>query len=70
MEKTPILILHGSKQPYLSIGVLSGGLKFNGMEYFYMPKHDAFIQKKYIKDYNKHMKKGTFESFVEYIKSI
>lgn len=70
MEKAPILILHASKQPYLSVGVFTGGVKFKGIEYLYLPPHDAFLQKKYVKEYRNHMKNGTFESFIEYIKSI
>lgn len=70
MEKTPILILSASKQPYLSVGIYSGGIKFNGTEYIYIPTYDAYLEKKYLKEYNKHMKTGTFESFIEYVKQI
>lgn len=67
-NQQPILILHGSKQPYLSIGVMAGGMKFNGNEYLYLPERDAFLRKSSMKDFKAHCKKGgTWDSFVEKI---
>lgn len=66
----PILILHGSKQPYLSIGRHYGGVKAFGHEYIYIHPKDAFLRKDYVKKYNKHKKDGhSWDSFVEFIKS-
>lgn len=53
MSKAPILILNGSRQPYLSIGRHFGGVKAWGHEYLYMPLQDAFLRKDYVKEYNK-----------------
>lgn len=70
-ENAPILILQGSKQPYLSIGRHFGGVKSWGYEYLYMPPQDAFLRKDYVKKYNKHKKAGhSWEKFVEYVKSV
>lgn len=60
-----IIIMHGSKQPYLSLGVNYGGVKYMGHEYVYHPVKDAFIRK----DYVKHMRKKTWDQFVEFVKS-
>jgi len=69
--EAPILILQGSKQPYLSIGVHTGGINFQGKAYYYMPQQDAFLQADYMKEYNKQRKQGkTWEQFIEYVKSI
>ena len=69
-ESAPILILNGSKQPYLSIGIHYGGVKAFGKEYYYIPPKDAFIDKKYIKTYNKMMKdKDGWEKFIEFVKN-
>lgn len=69
-NKAPILILHGSRQPYLSVGIHYGGIKAYGHEYFYMPPQDAFLRKDHVKTYNKHKKEGgTWESFIELIKT-
>ena len=70
MEKAPILILHASQQPYLSVGRHYGGVKAFGKEYVYIPTQDAFLDVKYLKEYKNHMKTGSWESFVEYVKSI
>lgn len=67
----PILILHGSKQPYLSIGRLYGCIKAFGHEYTYLQPQDAFIRKDYVREFNRFKSSGkTFESFVEFVKSI
>ncbi len=68
-EDTPVLILHGSQQPYLSIGVRYGGIRFNGKEYVYLPRHDAFLRKDHVRKYNNHMKeRKSWDSFIEMIK--
>jgi hypothetical protein len=69
-EKSPILILEGSKQPYLSIGRHYGGIRAFGYDYVYFTSHDAFIKKDYVRKYNKHKKSGgKWEGFIEFIKS-
>lgn len=68
-EDTLVLILHGSQQPYLSIGIRYGGIKLNGKEYVYLPRHDAFLRKDHERKYNKHIKeRKSWESFIELIK--
>lgn len=68
-QKIPIIILHGSRQPYLSIGVRYGGINAFGHEYIYLYPHDAFLRKDYVKKYIKHKKEGnSWESFIETIK--
>jgi len=70
-QKAPILILEGSKQPYLSIGRHYGGVKAWGYEYLYIQPQDAFLRKDYVKQYNKHKKAGhSWESFIEFVKSV
>ena len=70
IKRAPILILHGSKQPYISLGCYTGGIKMYGYEYVYMSVKDAFLRKDYLKIYNKHIKKnGNWNSFIELIKS-
>jgi len=65
----PVLILHGSQQPYLSIGVRYGGIRFNGKEYVYLPRHDAFLREDYKIKYTKHTRTGkSWESFIEMVK--
>jgi hypothetical protein len=54
----PILILNGSKRPYLSTACYCGGFTNNGIEYRYLPKHDCFIMKKHLSKLNKHLKAG------------
>ncbi len=67
----PILILEASKQPYISVGRLYGGIKYNGTEYTYIPPHDAFLDVKFIKEYAKQKKEGkTWEQFIEYLKTL
>jgi len=69
--KAPILILHGSKQPYLSIGRHFGGIKAFGYEYVYIYPKDAFLRKDYVKQYNKHTKAGhSWESFIEVVNNV
>ena len=58
MSKAPILILNGSRQPYLSIGRHFGGVKAWGHQYLYMPLQDAFLRKDYVKEYSKQKKAG------------
>ena len=61
-----IVILNASKQPYLSIGCRMGGVIFQGKEYIYAPKNDAFILKKYMPKYRK-MK--NFEEFLKFVEN-
>jgi hypothetical protein len=69
-QKAPILILHGSRQPYLSIGRHYGGITAFGHEYIYIHIHDAFLRKDFVKKYNKHKKeRGSWESFIDLIKA-
>lgn len=71
MDNKPILILNASTQPYISLGVKFGGIIVNGIEYTYITEHDAFLDKKYLKKYHKHIKaKGTFEQFMELIEKV
>lgn len=66
--KAPILIMQGSKQPYLSIGRLYGGVNAFGYEYVYIPAQDAFIRKDYVKEFNKHKKSGkSWLQFMEFV---
>ena len=68
MNKAPILILHGSRQPYLSIGCRFGGVKAFNYEYIYFPIHDAFLRKDYLKQFKKHNKeKKSWEAFIEFL---
>lgn len=67
---TPKLILHASKQPYLSVGILSGGIKYNGKEFVYIPHHDAYLRVDYIRKYTKHKKEnGTWDDFIKFIEN-
>jgi hypothetical protein len=60
------IILEASKQPYLSLGVRYGGIKFQGKEYSYIPTKDAFILSSLMPKYRKHFKSGgTWEEFLE-----
>jgi hypothetical protein len=59
-----IIIFNASQQPYISLGVRYGGIKINKHEYVYHPVKDAFIRR----DYTKHMRKKTWEQFVEFAK--
>ena len=69
-QKAPIIILQGSKQPYLSLGIHYGGVKVFGYEYYYLPNEDAFLRIDYLKKYNKHKKIGqNWETFVGFVKS-
>lgn len=65
--KTPILIMQGSKQPYLSVGIYFGGINAFGKEYYYDPKNDAFIRKDYVKKIREYK---TFSEFVEFVKNV
>lgn len=70
-SKAPILILKASQQPYLSIGRFYGGIQAYGYYYTYLPVKDAFLREDYVKEYSTYTKKGnSWESFIEYIKSI
>ena len=67
----PILILNGSKQPYLSIGIRYGGVKAFGYEYLYLQNQDAFLRNDFVKKFNKHKKDGgDWNSFIDYVKSV
>ena len=61
-----IVILNASQQPYLSIGCRMGGVIFQGKEYIYAPKNDAFIRKDFMPKYRK-MK--NFDEFLELVKN-
>jgi len=72
---SPILILHTSSQPYLSIARHYGGIKAFGLEYCYIPEKDALLQKKHMKKYNQMMKESpdsesNWNNFLKYVKSI
>jgi len=63
------VILHASRQPFISLGCRFGGIKLYGYEYFYLPPHDAFLRKDFVKKYNKHMKsRGSWEDFINELK--
>ena len=40
-----IVIFEASKQPYIAIGRLYGGIDLEGVYYVYHPARDAFIRK-------------------------
>jgi hypothetical protein len=61
----PIVILEGSKQPYISIGRHFGGIKIENIEYVYQPARDAFIRK----DWAKRTKGKSWEQFLEEVKA-
>jgi hypothetical protein len=61
----PIVILEGSKQPYISIGRHFGGIKIENVEYVYQPARDAFIRK----DWAKRTKGKSWEQFLEEVKA-
>ena len=61
----PIVILDGSKQPYISIGRHFGGIKIENVEYVYQPARDAFIRK----DWAKRTKGKSWEQFLEEVKA-
>ena len=61
----PIVILEGSKQPYISIGRHFGGIKIENVEYIYQPVRDAFIRK----DWAKRTKGKSWEQFLEEVKA-
>jgi hypothetical protein len=60
-----IVILEGSKQPYIAIGRHFGGINLDGVQYIYHPARDAFIRK----DWVKKMKGKTWEQFLEEVKA-
>jgi hypothetical protein len=60
-----IVILEGSKQPYIAIGSHFGGINLEGVQYIYHPVRDAFIRK----DWVKKMKGKTWEQFLEEVKA-
>ena len=60
-----IVILEGSKQPYIAIGRHFGGIKIENVEYIYHPARDAFVRK----DWTKKMKGKTWEQFLELVKA-
>ena len=60
-----IVILEGSKQPYIAIGRHFGGINLDGVQYIYHPARDAFIRK----DWVKKMKGKTREQFLEEVKA-
>ena len=60
-----IVILEGSKQPYIAIGRHFGGINLEGVQYIYHPVRDAFIRK----DWVKKMKGKTWEQFLEEVKA-
>lgn len=67
--KKTILILDGSKQPYLNIGCRFGGVTIQGMTYTYIPEHDAFLRVDWMRKYTLHTKlKGKWQDFVEQVK--
>lgn len=68
--EAPILILYGSQQAYLSMGCRFGGITVFGTDYVYLEKYDAFLQKSYLAKYKTHMRTKSWESFIEYVKSI
>ena len=71
MTEVPILILDGSRQPFLSLGCRFGGVKAFGHDYTYYPERDFFLRKDYVKVFKKHNKEGgSWEDFVEKIKAV
>ena len=70
INSAPILILHGSQQPYLSIGRHYGGINAFGAEYLYLPNEDAFLRRDYVKRYAKHKKRElSWDDFLEFVKN-
>jgi hypothetical protein len=69
MDKNTILILEGSKQPFISVSRYYGGFTMNGKTYIYMPLQDAFLRQDWVKKYTAHIKKGgNWNTFIELIK--
>ncbi len=69
-SEAPILILEGSKQPFLSVGRHFGGIKAFGSEYLYMPNEDAFLRKDFVKKFSAQKKKGgTWDEFIDFVKT-
>ena len=60
-----IVILEGSKQPYIAIGRHFGGINLEGVQYIYHPARDAFIRK----DWVKKMKGKKWDEFLEEVKA-
>jgi hypothetical protein len=60
-----IVILEGSKQPYIAIGRLYGGIDLEGVYYVYHPARDAFIRK----DWTSKMRGKKWEQFLEEVKA-
>lgn len=65
-EKSPILILDATNQPYLSVGRHFGGVKAFGASYVYVKKEDAFVREDWMKEY---VKKTSWEDFVKKVQS-
>lgn len=61
----PIVILEGSKQPYISLGCKFGGIKIENVEYIYQPARDAFIRK----DWVKKTKGKSWQQFLDEVKA-
>ena len=69
-KKAPVLIFSVESQPFLSVARYYGGCTSWGMEYVYIPIHDALIRKDYMKVYNKMSKKGmSWDDFVKYVET-
>lgn len=60
-QKSPILILDASNQPYLSLGRHFGGVKAFGRSYIYVAKEDAFVRDDWMKVY----KKKSWDDFIK-----
>jgi hypothetical protein len=65
-KNAPIFIVEASKQPFLSIGTIYGGINTFGQNYTYIKPQDIFLRNDYLKEYNKFKK---WDDFVENIKN-
>jgi hypothetical protein len=69
-SNAPIIIPYVSRLPYLSLGIRSGGIVYNGFQYYYFKEHDVYIRKDYQAKFKKHKKEGkSFDEFVNIIKN-
>jgi len=62
-----IVILNGSQQPYINIGVRFGGITINKVQYKYFPEHDAFVRHDFVTKVKKYK---TFGQFIEMVKNV
>ena len=67
-KNAPIIINEASKQPFLSIGTIYGGINTFGQDYTYIKTEDVFLRNDYIKQYSKCKNLGDFKESIKQIK--